>query len=418
MSRVGVLAGQLRPRLALVSGCRAAAPATMAHSDGGGGSGRGSGGGGGSAQDVAAPTASPVLPPHLSALPLDTAIDLTTGILFSWIHPTFRPDGRFYGLAGEWGSFGTHDEPRGYISAPTGTLTRSVRYRGARVWGRPPAAHATDLIHINLSSIEVGFREPGTLRDADGLYEKRWTRPFPDDPATVLTQHVPGARGVIFAGNGGGLFGFPGGLAATKADGNGQLLFFELYLRADAAAGWSVVVMWPSGDGDGAPHPALLSLIREARVDGWEPMGGSAITLPPVSPASPAVPVDEWVGGYPGPTEADAGAGIATVTAVADGSDGRRLRSWTVTDGVRWTPVGMDQVGDGAGTRRVVALEDGLYLSVMADARAGGVLEFGSAAPMRAGQARQRLLVVLEPGAVVNRVVHEVYPPTKGDATA
>lgn len=86
--------------------------------------------------------------------------------------------------------------------------------------------------------------------------------------------------------------------------------------------------------------------------------------------------------------------------------------SWTVTDGVRWTPAGG---GAGAGASRVVALEDGLYLSLMADARAGGVIEFGSATPPRAGQCRQRLLVVVEPGAVVSRVVHEVYPPRGGD---
>lgn len=86
--------------------------------------------------------------------------------------------------------------------------------------------------------------------------------------------------------------------------------------------------------------------------------------------------------------------------------------SWTVTDGVRWTPAGG---GAGAGASRVVALEDGLYLSLMADARAGDVIEFGSATPPRAGQCRQRLLVVVEPGAVVSRVVHEVYPPRGGD---
>lgn len=83
-----------------------------------------------------------------------------------------------------------------------------------------------------------------------------------------------------------------------------------------------------------------------------------------------------------------------------------------MTDGVRWTPAGGDA---GADTSWVVALDDGLYLPVMADARTEGVMEFGSATPPRAGQCRQRLLAVVEPCAVVRRVVHEVYPPGGGD---
>lgn len=221
------------------------------------------------------------------------------------------------------------------------------------------------------------------------------------------------------AASSGGLLGFLGGPPAAGAP------FLELYFRADAAAAWSVVMLWPPG----APHPALLASIREARVDGWVGVDVGAVELPPVPPATPPAPVNGWVRGYPGPTMAAAGAGTATVMAFVDSGDGdgdgsgdgRRLVSWTV-EGVRWAPaaggVGGVDGGGGGGTDRVVALEDGLYLSVMADARGGVLVDFGSTTPPRAGQARQRVLAMLDPGAVISRVVHEVYPPAGGGPAA
>lgn len=293
---------------------------------------------------------------------------------------------------------------------PTGTAARE--YGGAHPRGPPPIWFTSTCRPLERGCADPEPSETQTVCTRGGgpgpilkTQPRRWRRA----PAEPKRRFSPAAAV--------GCTASPAG-CNVDARRHRTAALFELYLRADAAAGWSVVVMWRAGDGDGPLRPTLLSLIREARVDGWEGMDGGAVTLPPVSPASPAVPVDEWVGGYPGPTEADAGAGTATVTAVADGSDGRRLVSWTVTDGVRWTPAGINDVGDDPGTRQVVALEDGLYLSVMADPWAGGVLAFGLAMPLRAGQARQRLLVVLEPGAVFNGVVHEKYPPTIGDLAA
>lgn len=402
---VGVAAGHFRPRPALAVGRRAAAPAAMSMSDGGSG-----GGGSGSVQKAPA-TASRVLPSHLTAPPPSSAVVVTEGTMHGWAHPTLQPDGRFYGHVGEWGSFGPLGEPRRELSSAASTRTRSIHRRGARVWVHPPGAPATDMVHINLSSTDPKVGNPATLRDADGLYEKRWDELAPADPDAVMPPPAAGAITFFFTASGGGAFGFLGGPA------DGAAPFFELFLRGDPAAGWTVIIAW----NEGAPHPELVSLIRESRVNGWEGVDGGAVELPAVPPATAPLPVDDWVGGYPGPTEADAGAGTATVTAVVGvgdgkGSDGRRLVSWTVTDGVRWKPVG-GAVGD-AGANRLVALEDGLYLSAMVNPRDGGVLEMGSATPPRPGQARQRTLVVLEPGAVVSRVVHEVYPPMGGSPAA
>lgn len=324
-------------------------------------------------------------------------------------HPTLRRDGRFYGFVGEWGSFGPPGEPRRELSAAAGTRTRLTLRRGARVWAHPPAGRATELLHINLSSTEPAVGVAATLRDVDGLYEKRWVESTPAEPAAAVLPSAPGAVESLFSATGGAVWGLLGG--PTDA---GGVSYYEVFLRGDAAAGWSVVLAW----NEGAPHPALVSYIREAPVGGLEGVDGEAVELPAVPPATPPLPVASWVGGYPGPTEADAGAGTATVMAVVggDGGDAGRVMSWTV-EGVRWTPVGGSRAGDAAADR-LVALEDGLYLSVMADARAGGVIEFGSASPPRPGQARQRMLVVVEPGAVVSRVVHEMYPPPGGGAAA
>lgn len=405
----------LRPALAV--GRRATAPAAMAMSDDGSSSGNFVGGGGGdnrrSVQDAQA-TAPRDHPSYLTCPAPASAETVTQGTMHGWAHPTLQPDGRFYGLAGEWANFGPSGDPRRELSATAMTRTRVAPRLGARVWAHQSATGegATDLLHINLSASDPGVGKPATLRDTDGLYEKRWEEASPEDPTAGLPAPLAGDAQFLFTASGGGVWGFLGGPPDNTAP------FFELFLRGDAAAGWSIIVAWNSG----FPHPVLASSIRESRVDGWAGVDGGPVELPAVSPATAPLPVDEWERGYPGPTEAEAGSGTATVTALVgsgdDGGDGRRLVSWTVTDGVRWTPaMDGDGVGD-AGTRRVAALEDGLYLSVMADARSGGVIEFGSATPPRAGQCRQRTLLVLEPGAVFSRVVHEVYPPPGGSPAA
>ncbi|GAB0493691.1 hypothetical protein MMPV_004976 [Pyropia vietnamensis] len=389
----------------------------MATGDDGSGNanvGRGGGGGSGSVKDAPA-TAPWAHLNYLTAPPPASAVTLTRGTLHAWIHPTLQPDGRFYGLVGEWGNFGPPGDPRRELSATATTRTRVARRLGARVWAHKPAAGegATGVLHINLSKTDPGVGKPAILRDTDGLYEKRWDGTSPSDPTAALPPPSAGAAECLFTASGGGVWGYLGGPPDNSAP------IFELFLRGDAAAGWSISVAWNSG----FPHPVLASSIRESQVNGWAGVDVGPVELPAVPPATPPLPVDEWHKGYPGPTEAEAGPGTATVTALVgsggDGGDGRRLVSWTVTDGVRWTPVDVDGDGDGGeGTRRVVALEDGQYLSVMADARAGGVIEFGSATPPRTGQCRQRLLLVLEPGAVFSRVVHEVYPPPGGSPAA
>eukprot|EP00170_Pyropia_yezoensis_P004644 contig_18930_g4657 len=210
--------------------------------------------------------------------------------MHGWAHPTLQPDGRFYGHVGEWGSFGPLGEPRRELSSPATTRTRSIYRRGARVWVHPPGAPATDLVHINLSSTDPKVGIPATLRDADGLYEKRWDELAPAHPVAVMPPPAAGAIIFFFTASGGGAFGFLGGPA------DGAAPFFELFLRGEPAAGWTVIVAW----NEGVPHPELVSLIRESRVNGWEGVDGGAVELPAVPPATAPLPVDDWVGGYPG----------------------------------------------------------------------------------------------------------------------
>lgn len=308
--------------------------------------------------------------------------------------------------------------------------------------------------------------DKAVARAADGLAQKSWPSAMAVGSAEPVVSPGVGVNAAFFAGSGGGVWAVPDGpttaTATSVSDGDAERSpaapghrpqrgivppgwsFLELFLRGDAAAAASASVSWPTG----ATAPLLRSLIREARVNGWEGITDEhrAVTLPSVPSAAPPLPVDAWVGGYPGPSEAAAGAGTATVVAWVDawegeewgggadggsggddgegvhgggdgdsggGGGGRRLVTWTV-EGVRWAPAGGGRHG---GSSRVVALEDGLYLSTMADVREGGVVEFGRATPPPwGGGARQRLLVVMTPGGAIDRVVHESYPPPGGEA--
>lgn len=431
----------------------------------------GAGGGGGEGTATTAAAAGTGLPPHLTTPPPPTAEDVTRGVLHGWLHPTLLSDGRWYGLAGEWGYYGDADGTPGTpLATPAATALRGRIGGGARLWSWPPAAPGTagGGVQVNLYT-PAGVSKTGDAavpRGADGLAQKSWPSAFPAGSHRNELVRSPGAGvdAAFFAGPGGGVWAVPdgptaiptadadakptaaavgaaAGAAAAAAPGQSRRrgvvppgwTFLELFLRDDPAAAASVSVAWPAG----ATAPSLRSLIREARVGGWEGITDDdrAVALPVMPPAPPPVPVEEWRGGYPGPSDADAGAGVATVVAwvyrggidddgetprsdeEASGSDGgfgsggRRLVSWTV-EGVRWTPVGGGRAG---GASRVVALEEGLYLAAMADARAGGVVEFGRATPPPwGGGRRQRVLVVMAPGGSIDRVVTEVYPAPGG----
>ncbi|GAB0493690.1 hypothetical protein MMPV_004975 [Pyropia vietnamensis] len=432
-----------------------------------------SGGGGGDGNTVAAAAAAAAakgLPPHLTTPPPPTAEDVTRGVLHGWLHPTLLPDGRWYGLAGEWGYYGgAGSTPGTPLATPAATALRARVGGGARLWSWPSAAPGTASggLQVNLYT-PAGVSKTGDSavpRGADGLVQKSWPSAFPVGSGRDELVRSPGAGvdAAFFAGAGGGVWAVPdgptavptadasakpaaagegaAGAAASPAPGRSQRrgvvppgwTFVELFLRNDPAAAASVSVAWPAG----ATAPSLRSLIREARVGGWEGVTDDdrAVTLPTMPPAPPPVPVAEWERGYPGPSEAEAGAGTATVVAWVSerralddgeaprsdgegtGSDGdsggggRRLVSWTV-EGVRWTPAGG---GLAASASRAVALEEGLYLVTMTDARAGGVVEFGRTTPPPwGGGARQRLLVVMAPGGAIDRVVNEVYPAPGG----
>lgn len=363
---------------------------------------------------------------HLWCPPPAFSKVVSLGDVHDCAYPWLLDDGGFHGFAGEWGFFGAMDVRGVSLTAPAAALSRDRAGGGARTWARQPGA--SSMTQINLHEPHAVTRgAPATPRHVDGLRQMRWMwdceagRP---EPAVVPG---PGGGGVLFTDTGGGVWGIISGPAPigtlTKtltAPGSSMV---ELFLRGMKRC-WSVVFGWEAA----GAAVTLRALIRESPVTGWGDVEATPITLPSLAPASPPTPVADWVSGRPGPDVATAGVGVAKVLALVPpppevgaggggnggGGDGggRHMRAWDVAGGVRWAPAGGGR--DGGATRHV-ALEDGLYLSMMADPHDGGVVEFGSVDPP-GGQARQRLLVVIEPGSIVSRVIHETYPPVGGKA--
>lgn len=376
-----------------------------------------------------------------------------------------RPrDGLFYGYAGEWG-FYAHPPALGVaLAAPAAAVTRARTAGGVRLWSRgkapsPGAAGAgadgSDAAGADAAAAagetvtQVNLHAPGTgpvtftrpvVRPTDGLDEKVWTYPPPPlTPGGLATVPPLGKMGVVPAGPGGAVWTFPSGLSAPGGGGvlppggapGGARMdgCMELFLRAHKDPAWALVLQWDDGGGGiAAPRrPVLRSMIREADAGAWTDPRGRVAALPPLPPpAAPAVPVDAWPPGGLPPMGVDAATlptGRATITALVpptegvgsgedngggDGSE-RRPLTWSV-EGIGWVPTAGRP---GGGATRAAALEDGLYLIVPEDVRAGGVVEFGSAA-IRGEGGPQRLRVVLGEGGWMERVVHEVWPPQRG----
>jgi len=365
---------------------------------------------------------------HLWCPPPPSAKVVSYGDMHDCIYPNLPEDGAFQGFVGEWGFYGAEGVPGVHLPTPAAALSRVRGGSGARVWSHHPGAPS--MVQVNLHTPEsITSGAPATLRPADGLYQKRWTHDCNAGRSEPVVVGGPGAGGVLFAGTGGGVWGLPSGPgpadASTDASPAAGSTLMELFLRGQARC-WSVVCGWMAGDAD----VMVRLLIRETRTAGWGDVEATPVELPPEAPAAPPTAVTDWVGGRPGPADgAAAGVGVAKVLALvpplraeavaggdASGGDGdgggREMRVWDVP-AVRWAPAGGGRDG---GASRHVALEDGLYLSVMADPAGGGVVEFGSADPP-AGQARQRLLLVIEAGAKISRVVHETYPWVGGEAS-